>query len=271
MHYYSHHIGDFLKATSSLSDSDKMSYLKLMWTYYDTERPLPNDPEMLAFQIGSTREKVLIILQSYFYLEDNFWRHSRCDEELAKVYKNSETAREKARKRWEKAAAMQQHKQQHQEHVDLHNAFGELLESSSNATAMPQHSHSNAPEPKNDATHIPINPIIKPPIPPKGGSAISLNAYLKICKDEGKKAIPEGHAVFAYAEKVGIPHEFLKLQWLEFKNRYSLEGAKRYKAWPTVFLKSVQGNWFKLWYATDDGYALTTVGLQAKKLHKEAA
>jgi hypothetical protein len=112
---------------------------------------------------------------------------------------------------------------------------------------------------------------IKPPIPPKGGNAISLNAYLKICKDDGKKAIPEGHAVFAYAEKAGIPHEFLKLHWLEFKDRYSHEDSKRYKAWPTVFLKSVRGNWFKLWYAADDGYALTTVGLQAKKLHKEAA
>lgn len=114
---------------------------------------------------------------------------------------------------------------------------------------------------------------IKPPIPPKGGkAAISLNAYLLQCKADNKKPIAENDPVFDYAAKVGIPQEMLRLQWLEFKDRYSQTGAKRYKAWPTVFRKSVQGNWFRLWYATNDGgYALTTQGQQAMKAHKEAA
>lgn len=269
MHYYKHHIGDFLKATSSLSDIDKMAYLKLMWTYYDTEQPLPNEPEKLAFQIGSTAEKVLLILNAYFYFENNVWRHKRCDSELEELYKNSETAREKAKKRWEKARAMQQH---HQEHVEANIAFGELLDSQSNAQAMLQHTNSNAGEPKNDATHKPINPKDKTPKPPKGGSlAISFTQYLENCKAKKVRPIPEGDAVFDYADKIGLPHEFLKLQWLEFKDRYSVPDAKKYKSWPMVFNKSVRGNWFKLWYATDNGYALTTTGLQAEKLHKEAA
>lgn len=111
-----------------------------------------------------------------------------------------------------------------------------------------------------------------PPIPPKGGrAAISLATYLQLCKAEGKKPIAEDDPVFAYASKVGIPHDFLRLQWLEFKERYSQPDAKRYKAWATVFGKSVRGNWFRLWYATDNGYALSTVGLQAEKMHREAA
>jgi len=179
MHYYSHHIGDFLKATSSLSDADKMSYLKLMWTYYDTERPLPNDPDMLAFQIGATREKVLLILQSYFYLENDFWRHTRCDEELSKVYAKSEVARNKAMKRWKDAAAMQQH----QEHVDLHNALGMPQDSQSNATVMLQHTSSNAAESKNDATHKPINPIKnKKQKPPEGVSDSLWDDFLQVRK-----------------------------------------------------------------------------------------
>ncbi|KQQ32007.1 hypothetical protein ASF61_16875 [Duganella sp. Leaf126] len=86
------------------------------------------------------------------------------------------------------------------------------------------------------------------------------------------KPIPDDDGVFRYAEQAGIPHDFLRLQWLEFKDRYSLPDAKRYKAWATVFGKSVRGNWFKLWYATNEGtYALTTTGIQAENAHKEIA
>lgn len=152
MHYYSHHIGDFQRDTASLSDADTLAYLRLIWMYYDTEQPLPNQPEELAFKIGASADKVAIILKSYFYLDNDLWRHRRCDDEIAKVYAKSEAARNKAKKRWGNAAAMQQ---QHKEHVDLHNAFGELLESQSNAEAMLQHSHSSAVELENDATHKP--------------------------------------------------------------------------------------------------------------------
>lgn len=123
-----------------------------------------------------------------------------------------------------------------------------------------------------------------PPIPPEGGNpveqsdqpkrkaAISLRTYLDECSQVGQKAIPEGHAVFGYAAKVGIPDDFLRLHWLEFKDRYTMPDAKRYKSWPTVFQKSVQGNWFHLWFAANDGsYALTTVGQQAQRNHQEAA
>lgn len=125
---------------------------------------------------------------------------------------------------------------------------------------------------------------LKTPHTPQGGqsgeqdqstkrkTAVSLQTYLDDCKKAGVKAIPEGHAVFAYAEKVGIPDTFLRLHWFEFKDRYTMPDAKRYKSWPTVFHKSVKGNWFRLWYAANDGsYALTTTGQQAQRDHGEAA
>ncbi len=114
------------------------------------------------------------------------------------------------------------------------------------------------------------------PIPPTGGlpsrkrSAIAFSTFLAECKAAGVKPIPDDDPVFAYATTVGIPHDFLRLQWLEFKARYCLPDAKRYKAWSTVFNKSVRSNWFRLWYATNDGgYALTTTGVQADNAHKE--
>ena len=107
------------------------------------------------------------------------------------------------------------------------------------------------------------------PKPPRG--AISLEQYLDQCKADSKKPIPEDHPVFDYAKEIGLPHDFLRLQWLEFKDRYTAPGAKKYKLWSTVFAKSVRDNWFRLWMLKDDQYVLTTTGLQAQKLHKVAA
>jgi hypothetical protein len=122
----------------------------------------------------------------------------------------------------------------------------------------------------------------KPPIPPKGGesdspsdkkSAIAFKTFLENCRSSGEKPIPEGDTVFAYADATGIPLEFLRLHWMEFKERYSMPDAKRYKDWRAVYRKSVRACWFKLWYLRADGACgLTTQGEQAKRHHgKEAA
>ena len=112
-----------------------------------------------------------------------------------------------------------------------------------------------------------------PPIPPKGGkqSAVGLKAWLATIKAEGQKPIPEDDPVFAYAEEVSIPAEFLSLCWREFKARYSLPGAKRYIDWRSVFRKAVRGNWLKLWYVNpgSGAYELTTVGHQASRANDE--
>lgn len=128
------------------------------------------------------------------------------------------------------------------------------------------------------------NKELKPPIPPKGGddveqdespkrkAAVSLKTFLEECRKAGEKPIPDDDPVFAYADKVKLPYDFLALQWREFKDRYLQPDAKRYKAWRTVFRKSVQCNWLKLWYIAGDGsYALTTAGQQAQRSHQEAA
>ena len=82
MHYYQHHIGDFIKATSRLTDSQAMAYLRLIWMYYDSEKPLPNDIDVLALQVGLPADQVNLLLRAYFRLEDGVWKHSRCDAEL---------------------------------------------------------------------------------------------------------------------------------------------------------------------------------------------
>jgi uncharacterized protein YdaU (DUF1376 family) len=83
MHYYQHHIGDFIKATARLSDSQCMAYLRLIWMYYDSEKPLKADARLLAFQVGAPEQDVELILQSFFSLQEDGWHQTRCDQEIA--------------------------------------------------------------------------------------------------------------------------------------------------------------------------------------------
>lgn len=83
MHYYQHHIGDFIKATARLSDSQTMAYLRLLWMYYDSEKPLHPDSKILAFQIGASQDDVDLLLSSFFVLSVDGWRQTRCDKEIA--------------------------------------------------------------------------------------------------------------------------------------------------------------------------------------------
>lgn len=83
MHYYQHHIGDFIKATARLSDSQTMAYLRLLWMYYDREKPLKPDTKLLAFQIGASVEDTELLLESFFVLCENGWHQTRCDQEIA--------------------------------------------------------------------------------------------------------------------------------------------------------------------------------------------
>ena len=85
MHYYQHHIGDFIKDTNFLTNEEVGIYLKLLWLYYDTEKPLPNDVYILSMKTN-TRDCLEIIngiLGMFFKLENDEWHHARCDQEIA--------------------------------------------------------------------------------------------------------------------------------------------------------------------------------------------
>jgi uncharacterized protein YdaU (DUF1376 family) len=85
MHYYQHHIGDFIKDTNFLTNEEVGIYLKLIWLYYDTEQPLDNDILTLCMKTNarSNYDSVRNMLQMYFELKEDKWHHSRCDKEIA--------------------------------------------------------------------------------------------------------------------------------------------------------------------------------------------
>jgi uncharacterized protein YdaU (DUF1376 family) len=101
MHYYQHHIGDFIKDTSFLTNEEIGIYLKLIWLYYDSEKPLPNN----LFELGmktATRDNQEVLeglLEMFFVLDEQnkCWHHTRCDKEL-EHYKQQLTTASKAGK-----------------------------------------------------------------------------------------------------------------------------------------------------------------------------
>jgi uncharacterized protein YdaU (DUF1376 family) len=85
MHYYQHHIGDFIKDTNFLTNEEVGIYLKLLWLYYDTEKPLPDSLDVLSMKVSCRDNKsdLLEILETFFTLVDGEWHHIRCDKEIA--------------------------------------------------------------------------------------------------------------------------------------------------------------------------------------------
>lgn len=125
------------------------------------------------------------------------------------------------------------------------------------------------------ATQTTIEPPISTSKPAAKKSSqrgpVGIDSFLKSCSESGQKPIPEDDKVFALADRVGIPDEYLWLAWREFVDR-SRENGKRYTDWRAAFRNCVRGNWYKLWYLQAEGtMALTTQGLLAQKLHREAA
>lgn len=87
MHYYEHHIGDYAEATAHLSFVEDAAYSRLLRKYYATEKPLPADIKAVQRLVGArTKEEkksVEVVLSEFFFLGDDGWHNSRCDEEIS--------------------------------------------------------------------------------------------------------------------------------------------------------------------------------------------
>jgi uncharacterized protein YdaU (DUF1376 family) len=94
MHYYQHHIGDFIKDTSFLTNEEVGIYMKLLWLYYDTEKPLPDSLFELSMKVnGRDKEQVISgLLNMFFTLEEGSWHHKRCDREIGHYHQQLESA-----------------------------------------------------------------------------------------------------------------------------------------------------------------------------------
>lgn len=109
MNYYQHHIGDFIRDTARLTDSQCMAYLRLLWLYYETEEPLSGDVDAIAFRIGANACDVQQILKHYFFEHEGMWHQARCDKEILAFRNKSDKAKKSAEARWNNAKAIRTH------------------------------------------------------------------------------------------------------------------------------------------------------------------
>lgn len=96
---------------------------------------------------------------------------------------------------------------------------------------------------------------------------ITFAEWLEEIRASGQKAISDYLPVWDYAEKIGLPAEWVEIAWLKFRDRYLEDKSytgKRYADWRRVFKNSVEANWFRLWYAKEGAFLLTTAGQQAE-------
>ncbi len=109
MHYYQHHIGDFIKDTTHLDDHQLATYLRMLWAYYTSESPISGDFEDVAFAMRTDEKTVRLLLRHFFTETSDGWHHTRCDKEIADYHSKAEKARNSANARWKNADAMRTH------------------------------------------------------------------------------------------------------------------------------------------------------------------
>lgn len=96
MNYYSHHIGDFDRATRHLTRLERSIYRDLIDVYYDTEQYLTLDLVALCRKvIALSNEEATTVermLNEFFVRTPDGWMHHRCQEEIGKYHAKAEQA-----------------------------------------------------------------------------------------------------------------------------------------------------------------------------------
>jgi uncharacterized protein YdaU (DUF1376 family) len=301
VNYYPFHIGDFAAHTAHLSWEEDIAYRRMLDWYYLNEKALPGDPVKVArlIRMPQSLDAISTVLEEFFVLSDNRFHNKRADEELAAMHAKQEQQAAKDANETERMRRYRERRAEMFAELRKHNIvppwdvpmkeLQRLYDDNCNGPATDlqreQVQTCNGP-----ATAIPTptptptpTPVSIPPLPPAGGEAtaavkrkrsrnpVPMREWLDDIRAKGEKPIPEGDPVFDYAEKVGLPIEFLRLAWCEFKDLHTQPGGKRQSDWRRTFRNAVRGNWLKLWWLDGEEFALTTTGHQARKAHEDRA
>ncbi len=113
MNYVQFHVGDWDSSTRLLSPLEKGVYIDLLMLYYAVERPLMrSECERIARAYTDVEKQALeYVLDRFFMVDDDSYRHKRCDLEIEKIRAKSEKAASSAKARWDRAKANSQHRE----------------------------------------------------------------------------------------------------------------------------------------------------------------
>jgi uncharacterized protein YdaU (DUF1376 family) len=96
MNYYPFHIGDFRSGTVNMTRQTRWIYRDMLDIYYDDEKPLPLDLDLLCNQIGAESEDERRIVErllrfKFVKTDDGYW-HEICDRVITEYHKKAEIA-----------------------------------------------------------------------------------------------------------------------------------------------------------------------------------
>jgi uncharacterized protein YdaU (DUF1376 family) len=275
MNYYAHHIGDFRSGSVHMSRVERWVYRDLIEVYYDTEKPLPLDLNVLCRIIGVRTEEerniVADLLQYKFQKTDSGFANKRCDLEIAAYHAKAGTAKANG-----KLGGRPPKPKDNQEKPKINREEPSGFQSSFDpvSTGNPEQTGSQTNQEPETNNHI------NTPKPPDGGlqparkvkTAIALQTFIDTCKKNGERPLRDYPPLWAYTQSVGLHEDMVALAWVEFCRRFTPGGVqpeKRQKDWRITFRKYVENNYFKLWFIDKDGqYFLTSQGKQAAKFHE---
>ena len=98
MNYYPFNVGDYAAHTAHLEPMEDLAYRRLLDLYYLSEKPLPADVQVTArlIRMRSAAVDVEAVLNEFFTLMDDGWRHARCDAEIVRMQDKQAKARASA-------------------------------------------------------------------------------------------------------------------------------------------------------------------------------
>lgn len=93
MHYFQFEIKEWISNTAHLSLEEEAIYLRLILYYYDSEQPIPTEPNKVLRKLRITNiSEAMNILNEYFTPTEDGWVHKRCDEVIQKYNQKIQSA-----------------------------------------------------------------------------------------------------------------------------------------------------------------------------------
>jgi len=95
LNYYPFNVGDYAAHTAHLEPMEDLAYRRLLDQYYLREGPLPADVQATAklVRMRSMLADVEAVLNEFFVLTEDGWRHNRCDAEVERMQDKQAKAR----------------------------------------------------------------------------------------------------------------------------------------------------------------------------------
>lgn len=101
MHYYQHHIGDYLSHTANLNLLEHGVYLRLLHCYYMGEGPLVGDVyRMIGARSPEEKQAVDYVLETFFVHGPDGYSQAGADKRIEQFRSKSEKARKAVEVRW---------------------------------------------------------------------------------------------------------------------------------------------------------------------------